>query len=444
MPSHNPSPLAATHSPQPQPLQPDSTPAASADSPPVRRQFLQRAAVFATALGAGRLAQAQASGASNGQVQFPPIFKPTEPPESTPSPGDAPDKRVGYALVGLGRLTVGEILPAMGKSKHCKVVALVSGDRAKAMKIAAQHGVPDSGIYGYDDFDRIKDNPAVDVVYIVLPNSMHAEYTVRAAKAGKHVLCEKPMANSVAECQQMIDACNQAGKKLMIAYRSQYEPMNRAIVKMVKEKKLGTLKHLITSNSQNSDDPQHWRFKKALAGGGAMPDVGIYCLNAARFISGEEPTEVTAQIYQPKDDPRFTEVEESVTFQLVFPSGFRATCLTSYGDHQSKFMRFQGSAGYAEMDPAYSYTGLKLRTSMLVDGKETVMEPAIANIDQFAAEMDHMAICVRTDRRPYSPGEEGLQDQRYVEAIYEAARTGRPVKVAPVTVPRGPEPEEWK
>src|ERR1700761_3924450 len=177
--------------------------------------------------------------ASSAPVKLPTLFAPTER-ESSEMPAPLPwDKRVGFAIVGLGRLALDQILPAFAQSKLCKPVALVSGDAAKAGKVAAQYNVDAKGIYDYQSYDRLRDNPAVDVVYIVLPNGMHAEYTVRAAHAGKHVLCEKPMANNVAEAQQMIDACKSANKQLMIAYRMQYEPYNRELIRMARAGELG-------------------------------------------------------------------------------------------------------------------------------------------------------------------------------------------------------------
>lgn len=256
-----------------------------------RRDFLRYVGSLA-ALSAPAL---QAAAAEKDRIKFPPIETKSEKPEKTEPPGDPWNERVGIAIVGVGRISVNEMLPAFAQSKHAKPVALVSGDRAKALKVARQYNIPESAVLDYRDYDRLAQMPEVQGVYIALPNSMHAEYTVRAARAGKHVLCEKPMANSVAECRQMIDACKQAKRKLMIAYRRQYSPLDRALVKMIREKKLGALREFISVNSQNMGDPQHWRLKRALAGGGALPDVGLYCLSEARFLSGEEPVEVIGQ-----------------------------------------------------------------------------------------------------------------------------------------------------
>ncbi|TFW05383.1 Gfo/Idh/MocA family oxidoreductase [Oxalobacteraceae bacterium OM1] len=414
-------------------------PSISADAAGLtRRGFLR---LTTGALAAPWVAGAHAASSGN-DVQFPPVQAQSEKPEKTEQ-YDAPGERIGFAIVGLGRIAVNQVLPAFAKCKHARAVALVSGDRDKALKIARQYGIAEQAVFDYRSYDRLADHQPTQAVYIALPNNMHAEYTVRAAQAGKHVLCEKPMANSVAECRQMIDACAKAQRRLMIAYRSQYEPNDRAIVKMVRAKQLGTLREFISSNIQNQGDPNQWRLKRAMAGGGPLPDVGIYCLNAARFLSGEEPVEVIGHAWTNPNDPRFREVEEAVQFILRFPSGFTATCSSSYSGHNAKFLRLVGSDAWAELDPAYAYTGLRLRVGRLVDGHDAVQEIGIDTGDQFAKELDHMAQCIKANRQPHTPGEEGLQDMRIIEAIYQSAREGRTVKLAPPSGPvRGPEPED--
>ena len=408
-----------------------------------RRDFLQGAAGLA-AVGLLPGAQAQSSKPhQQDDVQLSQIHASTEQPEKVPGPLESPDQRTGYAIVGLGRLALGEILPAMGHSKFCKPVALVSGDREKARKIAAQYGIKESAIYDYSTYDQLAQNPEVKVIYIVLPNSMHAEYVIRGARAGKHILCEKPMATAARDCERMIAACRTANVKLMVAYRSQYEPYDRKLIKMIRGGKLGKLKQFIATNSQNQGDPSQWRLKKALAGGGCMPDVGVYCLNAARFLSGEEPYEVQASVTQPKDDPRFVEVEASCQVIAKFPSGFTATFNTAYNAHKSQFLRVEGTGAFAELNPAFAYHGIKMKYAKLEDGTELAVEPQLEEKDQFAAEMDHFALCVQKDLQPHTPGEEGLQDQRITDAIYESARTGRVVKLTPPAGPtRGPDPAD--
>lgn len=423
----------------------DTDTSAHPDQPAVaedtaRRRFLR---VAGSSLGAV-LASSAAFGQSSGGVKLGPLQASTEPPDPTPVP-QARDDRVGFAIVGLGHLALNQILPAFAHSKLARPVALVSGNREKALAVAHEYDISPQAVYGYADFEKLKDNADVQVIYIVLPNSMHAEYTVRAAHIGKHVLCEKPMATSVSDCERMIAACREAGRHLMIAYRSQYEPLDRAVGNMVKNGELGTLRQFVASNVQNQGDPAQWRLKKSMSGGGALVDVGIYCLNAARFLSGEEPDRVFATTNQPKNDPRFVEVEESANFLLTFPSGFSAICTSGYASHSSKYFRMQGSNAWAEMSPAFEYGGLRLKKSQLVGGHETTCEIHFDAADQFALELDHFAHCVRENIVPRTPGEEGLQDQRIVEAIYASAKSGRAVDIRqPTSAVRGPEPTMQK
>jgi predicted dehydrogenase len=377
-------------------------------------------------------------------LRLPRLEAPTEGEGEEMPTALAPEERVGVAIVGLGRLSLDQILPAFAACKWARPVALVSGDAAKARRVAQQYGISEKNLFDYKNFDQIRDRPEVQAVYIVLPNSMHAEFTVRAAQAGKHVLCEKPMANSVAECQQMIDACHRTSRLLMIAYRCQYEPHHREMIRLARSGELGKLKAISATNGQSQASTDQWRLRRALAGGGALPDVGIYCLNAARYITGEEPIEVAAMTYSTPDDPRFREVEESVNFMMLFPGGVVATCLTSYGLHASKRYRVMGSDAWAEMDPAFPYKGLRLKISRPQhEGPGEMVEKSFEPANQFALEMDHFARCVATGTRPHTPGEEGMQDMVIVEALYRAARERSVVKL---TAPsrkdafRGPPP----
>lgn len=362
-------------------------------------------------------------------------------PTPTPLP---PDQRVGYAIVGLGHLSLEELLPAILTCKKSKLAALVSGSPEKMAKVAQQYGVKPESCYSYETYDKLKDNPEVDVIYIVLPNSLHKEYTIRGAKAGKHILCEKPMATSAADCKEMIAACNAANVKLMIAYRIQFQPHNRKIREMLKQKELGTVKFLQATNCQASANPNHWRHKKALAGGGALPDIGLYCVNTNRFILGQEPTEVFAYQYSTPGDPLFSEVEEMVSWQMKFPNGLIANCVTNYSSHDNKSYDVFSEKGWLKLENAYAYKGQKLNKAY-ADGKiKRIEDIGIAETNQFAVEMDHFSDCVINNKRPYCTGEEGLQDQIIMEAIYESARIGKPVAIPKSVDPakmHGPEPE---
>jgi len=369
---------------------------------------------------------------TQGRVRFPAWRAPQDPPGSPPPAPLPPDQRVGFAVVALGRLSLEEILPAFAQSKKARLAALVSGSPEKLRTVAAQYGVPKESCYDYASFDRLKDNPAVKAVYVVLPNGMHREYVERAAAAGKHVLCEKPMATSSAEARSMIAACAKANVKLMIAYRIQYEPHNQRAMRFVREGTFGRLVGMSAVNVQTvaANGPQQWRHKRAMSGGGSLPDIGLYCINTSRFLTGEEPTEVYAQLYSPPGDPRYAEVEETVSFTMRFGSNFIANCFTSYGARDDKYQRLNFEKATVDMPNAYKYAGQQLIIGENRAGVEDARsELVIPQKNQFAAELDHMAECVLKSRKPRTPGEEGLQDHVIMEAIYESARSGQPVKL---------------
>ncbi len=406
-----------------------------------RRTFLKTAGTSAAALALAAEASAAVktgpvsppSAPETRKIPLPPTSAATEKtPEPAPAPL-APSRRLGVAVVGLGNLALAQVLPAFGEAKYCKPAALVSGSPAKAREVAAQYGIPERSLYSYANFDSIRNNPDVDIVYVILPNSMHAEFTVRGAQAGKHILCEKPMATSAAECRTMIDACAKANKKLMIAYRIQYEPNNRYMRQLVQTQQYGPVKIIEAVNGQAQGDPSQWRQKKALAGGGALPDVGLYCLNTTRFLTGEEPSEVMATLYSTPGDPRFAEVEESVLWQMRFPSGIQSNNVTSYGFHEDRRYRVHAARGWFGLDPAFSYHGLQPELSYASGETEHRERPQIGDKNQFALEMDHLAECIMQNKTPFTPGEEGLQDQVIMEAIYQSARTGRPVPLLRLT-----------
>ena len=353
---------------------------------------------------------------------FESLLKPASSQLHVPDP---PGKKLGWAIVGLGSLSINQILPAFAKCEKSKVVAFVSGHPDKANKLALRYEVNKKNIYNYQNYDSIKDNPDVDVIYIVLPNGMHAEYTVRGLQAGKHVLCEKPMANTPAECQQMVDAGRKADRKLMIAYRCRYEPFNREAIRISQSGDLGPTQMILADAGFKAGDPSQWRLHKQLAGGGSMMDIGIYALNATRYLTGQEPTEVNAMIYSTPGDPRFKEVEEHVNFQLRFPSGILANCSSSYGYfHQSHF-RVMGTEARLCLDPATWYSGLR----MWIERDNTIEQKDLPSVDHFATEMDHMSDCVMQNKQPLTPGEEGLRDLTIITGIYEAARSGKTVKL---------------
>ena len=229
-------------------------------------------------------------------------------------------RKLGYCIVGLGRISMQHFMPATKTSQYAKVTAIVSGHRDKAERLAAEYGVPARSIYSYDNYNGIAGNPDIDAVYIALPNSMHAEYSIRAARAGKHVLCEKPMASNVADAQAMDDACRKANRKLMIAYRCHFEPAHMRAFQLIRDGKLGKVE-AIDSAFGFHIAPGEWRLNKTLAGGGPLMDVGIYSLNACRHLTGEEPVEVKGYSSVVDQDGRFREVEENLSWTMKFPSG---------------------------------------------------------------------------------------------------------------------------
>ena len=306
--------------------------------------------------------------------------------------GTAATRKTGYCIIGLGRIA-GHFMPAVRSTTNSQITGLVSGHRDKAERIAAEYGVPASSIYNYENFDEIAHNPAIDAVYVALPNSMHAEYTIRAAKAGKHVLCEKPMSTSVADAEAMIAACKAASVKLMIAYRCHYEPTNLKAIQLIRQGALGQVQAIESTFGFNIS-PGEWRLSKKLAGGGPLFDVGIYSLNACRYLTGEEPEHIAANASVIDHDGRFKEVEENVSWTMKFPSGIVASCNTTYGANMEGFYRVHGSKGWLEVDSAFVYEGLRLRGDF-GGAKLDELNPA-RDPSQFQAEADHFSTAFKT------------------------------------------------
>lgn len=328
-------------------------------------------------------------------------------------------KKLGIALVGLGSYSEHLLAPALQQTENCYLAGIVTGTPEKTAKWKTQYNIPDKNIYNYQTFDRIADNKDIDIIYVVLPNSMHHEFVIRAAKAGKHVICEKPMALSVKEGVEMIDACKKAGVKFSIGYRMHFEPHTREVMRISQNKIFGKVKLVESSMGFNMGDPNQWRLKKALAGGGAMMDVGIYAIQGARYSTGEEPVYVTAQEY--KTDPiKFKEVDETITWQMYFPSGAVSNSATTYA---SSIERLYVSAenGWIDLRPAFSYGPIAGRTS------EGPMN--FPHVNHQALQMDDFASCVLNNRESSVNGEEGIKDLKVIEAIYKSIATGSKVKV---------------
>ncbi len=342
----------------------------------------------------------------------------------SPAFGQGSDRKIGYAIIGLGRISMDHFMPGTQVSKNGRITGLVSGHRDKALAQAAKYGVPESSIYSYENMDQMKNNPAIDAVYVALPNSMHAEYTIRSAKAGKHVLCEKPMATSIADSQAMIKACKEANKKLMIAYRCHYEPTNLRAMQLLRDGKIGKIQAIESANGFNAT-PDQWRLDRKLAGGGPLMDMGVYSLNACRYLTGEEPVDIKAFSSVIDHDGRFDTVEENVSWTMKFPSGAVASCNTTYGANMNGFYRVHGSLGWLYAEPAFGYQGLRL-TAQFSDGKggmPTVIDELNPAVDpsQFTLESEYFSNCILEDKTPKTAGEEGLLDMQYMSKIYESA-----------------------
>lgn len=364
---------------------------------------------------------------SKGEVAFPNWKGDEDRPAPAPVAPLPPDRRVRFAVVGLGRLSLEEILPAFATCTKARAVALVSGDPEKARTVASQYGIAADALHDYAALDRL--GPGVDAVYVVTPNGLHRAHVEAAARGKKHVLCEKPMANTSADARAMERACADAGVKLMIAYRCQQEPFNVEAARIVQSGELGRARVIEATNTQMQGPGDQWRLKASLAGGGALPDIGLYCLNGVRALLGEEPVEVFATIVNPDGDPRYAEVEETVSFVLRFPSGAIANCATSYGAHESKDLRVRLEKGSLDLENAFAYRGQRMRISKRDGDHESVTELRLAAKNQFALEIDHFASCILDGTEPKTTGAEGVRDHVLMEALYRSAREGRPVRI---------------
>lgn len=341
---------------------------------------------------------------------------------ATGAPAHASGRKLGFALCGLGGLSTQQIAPALEKTVRCRLAGVITDTPAKAASWKTRYGIPARSIYSYDTMHRMVNNPEIDVVYIVTPNALHLENALAAAKAGKHVFCEKPLEVSVERCRKMIDGVKAAGRMLGVAYRSRFDPNHLECIRIASSKEFGALK-VIDAYFGLNIQPGGWRLKRALSGGGPLMDLGVYALEATRYLTGEEPIWVSG-ITTTGDPARFSEVEESVLWQAKFPSGAVSHCGASYNTALAGYFRAIAERGWFGLDPAFSYTG---NHGMRSDGKPI----AFPSIDQFAAEMDDFARCILEGRPTRVPGEEGLRDVRIMMAIYQSARTGRPVELGP-------------
>ncbi|MDG2383315.1 MAG: Gfo/Idh/MocA family oxidoreductase [Pirellulaceae bacterium] len=342
------------------------------------------------------------------------------------SGSEKPRRKLGYALVGLGRLSTNQLAPALQKTRDSELVGVVTGSPEKAAQWQKKYGISEKNSYNYRNFDQVADNPEIDVIYVVLPNSMHQEYTIRAARAGKHVLCEKPMSVSAEEGRTMIRACRESDVKLAVGYRCQFDPHHIACMQTARDQQHGTLRHIDAGfgfrfGDYPWGDLRRWRLERELAGGGALMDVGIYALQACRYLTGQEPNSVMAR--ETKTDPiKFSEVDETILWSMEFPNGVTANCSTTYGFGGINHATAYADRGKFGLSPAFGYGGIRG-----FSGNQPLNKPTV---DQFAVEIDDFSHVIQTDGSSKVSGEEGLRDLVVIEAIYQSVRTGKRIKVS--------------
>lgn len=322
--------------------------------------------------------------------------------------------KLGIALVGLGHYSTSQLAPALQQTKYCKLSAIVSGTEAKRNDWANQYQLEDSSIYTYEDFDRIAENPNVDIVYVVLPNAMHKEFVIRAAEAGKHVICEKPMGISSAECVEMITACKRNNVKLSVGYRLHFDNYHKYAMEIHKS---SAIRNIEAEFGYVITDPNEWRMKKSLAGGGALMNIGIYCIQSACYISGQTPTMVSAQAFN--NNPEFfSEVEETLSFQLFFDEEVANSFTTSHNMRANR-LYVDADDEIFEISPAFYYNKIGANYA----------SRSFTEVNQQALQMDDFSLCILRNETSRVSGEMGLRDLRIIEAIYESADSGRKVAI---------------
>jgi glucose-fructose oxidoreductase len=326
-----------------------------------------------------------------------------------------PARKLGVALVGLGNYSTGELGPALRVTEHCRLAGVVTGDPTKGARWAREYGFPEKSIYGYDTMGRMADNSDIDIVYVVTPNLLHVEHCLAAARAGKHVICEKPMAGDVAGCDAIIAACAAAKVRLSVGYRLHFDPYHEELRRLVRTGEFGPFRKMGGAFAFHMGTPQ-WRAERRLAGGGPLMDLGIYVIQESCMAAGAAPVAVTAK-ERPKTRPEFfRDVEEGIDWTMEFAGGGRSECFTSYNDGGNRF-RAEAAGGWFEVNPAFSYTGLEGATSR----GPLHFEPPV---NQQARQLDDFAQCILTGRATPVPGEMGRRDLAIITAIYASAAAG--------------------
>ncbi|RYF91794.1 MAG: Gfo/Idh/MocA family oxidoreductase [Chitinophagaceae bacterium] len=322
------------------------------------------------------------------------------------------DKSLGIAIVGLGEYATTQLIPALKETKDCHLAALVSGTRSKLDRYKKEYGIDDEHLYTYDNFDDIATDAAVDIVYIVLPNSMHAEYCIRAARAGKHVICEKPMAMNPDECREIMQVIDQTGVRFSMGYRLHFDPYNKEMMRLGQKQVYGPVRKITLLDSKDLGEKRTWRVDRALAGGGPMMNYGVYCIQAAIYLTGKLPTAVEAKYSPVTDHERFDEVEEGLKFKLYFEGDLTAECECSYTKVQN-MMSVKAEKGWFQLEPAFEYEGIK---GITMDD-----EMDFGSVNQQALQMDDFARCIKENKPTRVPAEMGLRDNVIIKAVYDAA-----------------------
>nr|WKN38848.1 Gfo/Idh/MocA family oxidoreductase [Tunicatimonas sp. TK19036] len=330
------------------------------------------------------------------------------------------EKKMGIALVGLGNYATHQLAPALQHTQHCYLAGIVTGTPEKEEKWMKEYGIPKKNVYNYETFDRIADNPDIDIIYIVLPNFMHAEYTIRAAQTGKHVICEKPMAMNVPEAKQMIEACQKNNVQLSVGYRLYFEPHHLEMRRLAQEQVYGPLKVVESGLGFTRPGPDSWRLDKEIGGGGAIMDLGVYAIQGARRTIGTDPINVTAQAFT-FDKEHFVDIYETVFWQFEFPNGILARSSTTYSSYVDRLYA-TGERGWFKLEPAFNATGAQ---GITIEGPMNIEGPQYQQV----AQMDAFVESIRKKEHPLASGEEGLKDMQLIAAILEAAETGRKITI---------------
>lgn len=346
-------------------------------------------------------------------------------------------KKLGWAIVGLGNYAQ-YAMQRFAPCQNSQISALVSSEPEKAAKFATQYNVKKTNLYNYENFEQIKENADIDAVYIITPNGLHTDFAIRTLEAGKHVIIEKTMASTSSDAVKIIETARRLKRKLMIAYRARFDVFNQNAIRMAQQQEFGKITTIVAHKGFFIGDnlgKNRWRINRKLSGGGALVDIGVYSIQACRYLAGENPIEVNAIIHNSPNDERFREVEESISFSMKFPSGVLASGTAGWNYSLQNYYRAVGTKGWFELNPATSNGNIRMFASkdIVRDGtlqpNRIVEERFFPNVDQLPLMFDHFSNCILEDKEPMIGGIEGLRDIEVMEALYKSAETGKTVSV---------------